>query len=69
MFREDIGIRKKIKIEGYEFRVVGVRNEYGGLMSNLEDTIVFIPINTMRELFMKDRERVSRRGHWDLSFS
>ncbi|HDH91497.1 MAG TPA: ABC transporter permease [Candidatus Aenigmarchaeota archaeon] len=59
IFEEEIGIKKKIKIRGYDFKVVGIRNEYGGLLSNLEDTVVFIPIDTMRELFVRDKERVS----------
>ncbi len=51
MFEEDITEKKKILLDGIEYKVVGVRNKYGGLMSNIEDTIVFVPLSTLREDF------------------
>ncbi|MCD6371170.1 MAG: ABC transporter permease [Candidatus Aenigmarchaeota archaeon] len=55
MFEDEVTVRKKILINGKEFRVVGIRNKYGGFFSQLEDQIVLIPIKTMEDEFLKEK--------------
>ena len=62
LFEKEVGLKKKILIDGQEFRVVGIRNKYGGMLSTIEDTAVFIPKDTMRDLFNIDRQHVSIIG-------
>ncbi len=55
MFEKEITPRKKILIQNKEFRVVGIRNKYGGFFSQMEDQIVLIPIKTMESEFLKNK--------------
>lgn len=50
IFSTDIGVRKRITINGVEFRVVGILNEIGGFLRAL-DRSVYIPVDTAREIF------------------
>ncbi len=48
-------IGKKIKIDGYDFTVVGVIKEKGGLFGSSIDNFVAIPLTTFLSLYGKDR--------------
>ena len=50
IFSKDIDIKKTILINGVEFRIVGIMNEAGGMLSNI-DQAVYIPIKSAREIF------------------
>ena len=49
-FKEDIKVGQKIKINGKEFKVVGILNEYGGVLQEL-DKIIYIPLSAIDEVF------------------
>ena len=51
LFEEKIRVKKKVLIDNKEFEVVGIRNKYGGLLSQTEDEIVIIPLKTMEKDF------------------
>ncbi len=59
LYDKKIGLKKKIYIAGRPFRVVGIRNKQGGMLSTMEDTAIFIPKDTMREIFDIDKNHVS----------
>ncbi len=42
LFEKEVGIRKKVRINGVEFRVVGVMNKAGGLFRAF-DTMIYVP--------------------------
>jgi len=48
-------VGKKIKIDGYDFTVVGVIKEKGGLFGSSVDNFVAIPLTTFLNLYGKDR--------------
>lgn len=50
IFSEDIELRKNIKINGVDFKVVGILNKAGGVLSTMDQRI-YIPIEQARELF------------------
>ncbi|MFH1821792.1 MAG: ABC transporter permease [Methanobacteriota archaeon] len=56
-YDEDVGIRKKIIINGAEFQVVGILNKGGGVFLTTDST-VYIPKKEMRDLFQLSEERV-----------
>ncbi len=58
LFEKDIDLKKKILIDGKEFRVVGILNKAGGFFQTF-DSIIYIPKDTMRDLFVLDKEEVS----------
>ncbi|MCS7229721.1 MAG: ABC transporter permease [Candidatus Kryptonium sp.] len=48
-------IGKKVKIDGYEFTVIGVIKEMGGLFGGQADNFVVIPLTTFLNLYGKER--------------
>ncbi|HDD04933.1 MAG TPA: ABC transporter permease, partial [Candidatus Aenigmarchaeota archaeon] len=58
LFKEDLGVKERVKIGGKEFTVVGIVEHAGGFMST-EDTTVFIPIEVARELMNVEPDEVS----------
>ncbi|MEN3038991.1 MAG: ABC transporter permease [Candidatus Kryptonium sp.] len=48
-------IGKKVKIDGYEFTVIGVIKEIGGLFGGQADNFVVIPLTTFLNLYGKER--------------
>lgn len=50
MFSRDIDLKKTLKINGVDFKVVGVLNQVGGFLSTMDNS-VYIPIRQARDLF------------------
>ncbi|CUT03435.1 ABC transporter permease [Candidatus Kryptobacter tengchongensis] len=48
-------IGKKVKIDGYDFLVIGVIKELGGMFGGQADNFVVIPLTTFLNLYGKDR--------------
>ncbi len=57
-YEKDVGIRKKLIINGAEFQVVGILNKGGGLFVTTDSTI-YIPKKEMRDLFQLSADRVN----------
>ncbi len=55
LFQNEDPIGKEIKIDGYEFTVVGVIKEKGGLFGGQADNFVVIPLTTFLNLYGKNR--------------
>lgn len=56
-YKKDVGIRKKLIINGVEFRVVGILNKGGGVLVTM-DSSVYISKEEMRDLFQLSEEKV-----------
>jgi len=50
MFTKNITLKKTLKINGVDFKVVGILNKGGGLLASIDNS-VFIPIKQARDLF------------------
>ena len=50
-FRKKIKVGDKIRINGVEFRVVGILKKIGGSFSQTDDQAIYIPIDKAREIF------------------
>ncbi len=50
LFERKIEIGKNILINGKKFKVIGIRNKYGGFLSNLEDLVIILPLETLLEI-------------------
>ncbi len=55
LFPNTDAIGKRVKIDGYDFTVVGVIKEKGGLFGNSVDNFVAIPLTTFLSLYGKNR--------------
>ncbi|MEM5772417.1 MAG: ABC transporter permease [Candidatus Aenigmatarchaeota archaeon] len=49
-FSKEIDINKKIKIKNKEFKVVGILNQAGGVLSSSIDNVILIPYDTLIEI-------------------
>lgn len=58
LFKKDIALKKKITIEGKEYKVVGIMKKAGGFFQSF-DSYVYIPKKVAREQFGLDKEKVS----------
>ena len=59
MFDKRISLNKKIIIGNEEFKVVGIREKYGGVMGETEDMTIFIPIGSMRKYLGVPENKIS----------
>ena len=55
MFKDKILLRNKIKLQGHDFRVVGVLKPVG---NQQDDNTIYIPLETFREIFNQKNEEV-----------
>jgi putative ABC transport system permease protein len=55
LFQNTDPIGKKVKIDGYDFTVIGVIKELGGMFGGQADNFVVIPLTTFLNLYGKDR--------------
>lgn len=56
-FQKEVGLRKKLIIKDTEFQVVGIMNKAGGALMTTDAT-VYLPKETMREVFNLPEDRV-----------
>ena len=58
VYKKDVGVRKKVLINGSEFQVVGILNKAGGVFSTIDSSLIMLK-NEMRDLFHLPEDRVN----------